>query len=675
MLTLTRSIGFRFPLQSIVHPTCHMLCVAFLIMLVWTLGVTHDANAAPGEGTLFATDAVRGNLLTINPATGVGTVIGSTGIPSVPALAIDPNTGILYVGEGAGAPNLYTVNPTTAAVTLVGNTGLGVAAIGDLAFRTDGTLYAAVNLTGDGGTGADHLAMLDKVTGKATVIGPFGTCTGVTIPSTGGGSCTLEGMEAIAFDTGGTLWGALSRPAGRGAGVPGLYTINPTTGHATFVVPFVGVSGPPPSGGIVSLQFACDGTLYGGTGRALTPVPDGGRLVTINPLTGLFTFVGSPSATGGTSLGGLALQGACPNFTSPQLPGSLLVFPLFDIIGGNQTKIRITCNGATHTRVRVTYVCQPQGTSTTSAFCPAFDESWPCTPHQTLVIDVGTALGGACPTRQGYIVAFAEAQCTPDAASFNPSTRTCTSGNGSAIPLGNFQPISYNQLFGSYHLFYRGGANPPSLRCGDVPCSPPAAGPIPDVEAAHAIAIQSPQPLFTFLGTDTGGALSLSFGIEPTADYGPLPKVVETDFAAPGAALLAGPSTFAPFIPADTASGTELQTNIILLNLNYTQFGLNTLATMSVQIWNWFEVAFTSTHRFICWERIPIDLIDSRLTAAGLFGTPYGNIRFTPSPLTGATSPHLLGVLEEVSTVGRTIRTMIHSATAASPATFVTDIE
>ena len=187
--------------------------------------------------------------------------------------------------------------------------------------------------------------------------------------------------------------------------------------------------------------------------------------------------------------------------------------------------------------------------------------------------------------------------------------------------------------------------------------------------------IQSRQPAFSFLGNDTGGALSLTFGPTTAFDYGALPKVVETDFAAPGAALIAGPADFPPFIPPDTSSGTELQTNVILLNLNYTQFAANTPATMSVQAWDWHEVGFTSTHRFLCWERIPINLIDTRLTATGAFGTPYGNIRFTPSPLTGISSPHLLGALEEVSTVGRTIRNLIHSSTAASPATFITDIE
>src|SRR5262249_27311890 len=257
------------------------------------------------------------------------------------------------------------------------------------------------------------------------------------------------------------------------------------------------------------------------------------------------------------------------------IPGSLLVFPLFDVIGitqtQNQTKIRLTCNGVTGTRVRVTYVCQPQGPSTTSAFCPSFDEAWDCTPHQTLVLDVGTELAGVCPTGQGYIVAFAEAQCTTAAATFNASSQTCATATGGSLPLGEFGPISYNQLFGSYYLYYNGGSAS-GLTCGSVPCGPPPAGPVPDVEAANAIGIQSPHPAFSFLGNDTGGALSLTFGPTTAFDYVALPKTLETDFAAPGATLIAGPSTFPPFIPPDTVSGTELQTNIILLNLNYSQF-------------------------------------------------------------------------------------------------------
>ena len=118
-------------------------------------------------------------------------------------------------------------------------------------------------------------------------------------------------MEAIAFDTAGNLLGALSE---RGAaGTPGLYKINPTTGRATFFAPILDANGAPPSGGVVSLQF-CKGIFFGGTARAIStsevtpPSTDGGRLISIDPVTGLYTFVGAVSATSGNSLGALACQ-------------------------------------------------------------------------------------------------------------------------------------------------------------------------------------------------------------------------------------------------------------------------------------------------------------------------------------------------------------------------------
>ena len=224
------------------------------------------ASSGPGTGTLFGTDANGGNLITIDQSTGAGTVVGPMSAGVVPALAVDPTTGVMYAGQGAGSPNLYTVDPITGAATLVGDTGLGVAAIGDLDFTSDGTLFASVNIVGDGGTGSDHLATIDKSTAAATVIGPFGTC--------GPDSCSIDGMEGIAFDSSGELWGSLST---RGtAGTPGLYTIGTSTGAATFATPIQDVFGTPPSGGVVSLQFTCDGSLFGGTARAISPATDGG---------------------------------------------------------------------------------------------------------------------------------------------------------------------------------------------------------------------------------------------------------------------------------------------------------------------------------------------------------------------------------------------------------------
>src|SRR5215471_15355866 len=114
------------------------------------------------------------------------------------------------------------------------------------------------------------------------------------------------------------------------------------------------------------------------------------------------------------------------NTLQDDIPGSLLVFPIFDVFRpvltiaeqaefGNQTKIRVTCNGVSGTTIRLTFICQPFGTSNSSLFCPSFDERYPCTSHQTLVFDVETEVGGNCPTGQGYVVVFAEGQCLPAA--------------------------------------------------------------------------------------------------------------------------------------------------------------------------------------------------------------------------------------------------------------------
>lgn len=277
-----------------------LFTLATVVLAGAAAGTSHSSG---GGAPLFGTDGSQGNLIAIDASSGVGTVIGPMGVGPVPSLAIDPKTGTMYAGGGAGLPDLYRVDATTGAATFVGNTGLGFAAIGALDFmRAD--LFAAVNLAGDGGTGSDHLALIDETSGAATVIGPFGTCTGVTVPADGFGSCSIEGIEAIAFDKRGRLWAALS--ARGAAGTPGLYRVDTSTGAATFVAPILNAdTGLPPSGGVVSLEFRGH-SLFGGTATALGPATDGGRLIEINPDDGSFEFVGSVSATGGSSLAALA---------------------------------------------------------------------------------------------------------------------------------------------------------------------------------------------------------------------------------------------------------------------------------------------------------------------------------------------------------------------------------
>ena len=85
-----------------------------LVTSVHLLGSPGWVDASPGYLPLYGTDASGGNLLVIDTISGVGTVLGFLDITVVPALAVDPTTGLMYAGQGGGAPNLYLVNPSTA---------------------------------------------------------------------------------------------------------------------------------------------------------------------------------------------------------------------------------------------------------------------------------------------------------------------------------------------------------------------------------------------------------------------------------------------------------------------------------------------------------------------------------------------------------------------------------
>lgn len=299
--------------------------VGLAAVLTLSLGM-----AGPGSDLLYGTSGSGGgpgtSLLLVDRTTGLSSTVGA---PGFPAPALGALNFQLYAGSGGGGGDLFTINANNGAASLIADSGLGTAAIGALDAAPNGTMYASINIAGDGGTGSDHLATVDVITGLATVIGPYGSCTPAVIPlpADGSGSCTIEGMEAIAFDSNtGVLYGAVSARAA--AGAPGLYTINVSTGAASFLAPILDAAGAPPSGGVVSLQFACDGTLYGGTATAIIPEPkagvekgvdDGGFLVTIERASGLFAFVGGTSATGGQSLAGLAFRDECSNVGVPTM--------------------------------------------------------------------------------------------------------------------------------------------------------------------------------------------------------------------------------------------------------------------------------------------------------------------------------------------------------------------
>lgn len=95
----------------------------------------------PGTSTIFGTPIDANGLITLNPATGAGTVIpASTGnVPNaINAMDFNPVTGVLFgsfedfddiLGNGANESYLVTINTSDGSLTVIGQTVLGLDAI------------------------------------------------------------------------------------------------------------------------------------------------------------------------------------------------------------------------------------------------------------------------------------------------------------------------------------------------------------------------------------------------------------------------------------------------------------------------------------------------------------------------------------------------------------------
>jgi hypothetical protein len=293
-------------------------------------------------------------------------------------------------------------------------------------------------------------------------------------------------------------------------------------------------------------------------------------------------------------------------------PGSLLIFPEFDITPPAVTQLRITdvrdpALGGT-TRIRLQYICPG-----VAGVCATVDRHKFTTFHGTVIIDVSTDLGGpfpAAPCNNGYVIAFVE-----DA---------------------NHDPIAANSLIGSYRI---------SGTDGD------------DAEAVNAIAVQSARPPGTVLGSiDATGELVLIFGTGAEgkgknhtsgSDYVALPDVLHSDFQAPNAAAVPIPRT----------------AQLIVLTPTIKAGLANPTANLAVHWWNQFEDEFSTTEQFTCWEKVALEDISGNFAATSL-GTAYGSVR-VESVTSGNYSPAILGVIRETGP-GPTLRRMYHSGSISS---------
>jgi len=226
-----------------------MIAVGLMIALV---------AASPSHANLIGVvpNATSSPVYNIDTTTGALTLIGNSGIPQLQDLALSPD-GIYYASAGlTGNQQLVTINPTTGAGTVVGPIapGGGLQFMNGLAFGNDGTLYGTG--TPPGGT-SSNLYRIDRTTGATTLIGStnapgvnaldvsangtlYGWSTnpgpiGLRTINTTTGTSTLLGpagggqqlFQDIVFTPDGTLWGI--HPTGFE-----LYTIDPATGETTF---------------------------------------------------------------------------------------------------------------------------------------------------------------------------------------------------------------------------------------------------------------------------------------------------------------------------------------------------------------------------------------------------------------------------------------------------------
>ncbi len=228
------------------------------------------------DGTLLAYDTqgplLDSRLLSINTTTGVAMEIGYTGSPSSSpdfgGLAVDPDTDLVYLSNGT---DLYSVNPTTGAASLIGSHSTP-SPLSGLSFRSTSCMLGLEIAQ----SGPDLLWDIDPDTGAGSNPRPLGS----------------TGFGALAQAPTGELY------AIRFLVTADFYEIDPITGTTTFIGP-MGASNT--EGG---LDFdPTTGILYGVNA-------DGGvagGLFTVDLGTGAKTIIGPILDTGGSEIDASAM--------------------------------------------------------------------------------------------------------------------------------------------------------------------------------------------------------------------------------------------------------------------------------------------------------------------------------------------------------------------------------
>ena len=211
-----------------------------------------DQGLVAGPNGSLLTLASSGNLNSINPATGVTTVIGPTGLGdcSTPSSPCGPNSANGIVGFGGAIyatdyhNHLYKINLSTGAATFIGATGISAVPFPPFSTNPDGSFnFYDETLFGSGGKlyATFDAGAFNPVSGKETsLIAPD---LYQIDPTTGSAALIAPTVKDIgaAIAVNGTVY-AFEFP-----GVSGqVLTLNVANGNTTFVTNF------DPAGGIIN---------------------------------------------------------------------------------------------------------------------------------------------------------------------------------------------------------------------------------------------------------------------------------------------------------------------------------------------------------------------------------------------------------------------------------------
>ncbi len=267
-------------------------------LLLCLLGIVTGVSRVDAQTLYGATSSGHGELYTLNTATGgvvqdVGPLNDASAVNySVSGLAFSPLTGVLYGSTGGtSGAKLLTINPANGLVTVVGSFSVGTATMTDLKFDSAGHLY------GISSSGGANLCSINLSTGAATEIGASGVSftqggglaisstgifygapipgeygtydpatgayTHITVPASPAGA----GGGYAAFAFGGSILYGDNLVAG-GSGVTHLVTIDPATGNVTDIGPSVThldaiAFQPAPAAPTLTIQPTTNGVIIG----------------------------------------------------------------------------------------------------------------------------------------------------------------------------------------------------------------------------------------------------------------------------------------------------------------------------------------------------------------------------------------------------------------------------